>query len=389
MNNRIISRKISHVRVKNFQTHVDSFFSLDQGMNLIVGTSDSGKTALAKAINFVIYNTSDSEYVRYFSKFLEVEIVFEDGAIIKRIKGKDINQVSFKYPEDFDFTTFSAFGITYPEEVLEFLGNPILSKVLGALSYSDQKNKLFLIDLPASVQPKIISAVIGTEDIQKGADILASDVRDYNDKIKACELDIQNLTEKLKNNYVNLDEKIKSLNLIQEHINKISTIQLDIVKIENILETFISLKKRAKNANYKIKYYTQISNSLKTKINKLETLSNDIKNMYFLNTSLTNKNQKYLTVKKQHDKLKKIIDSNLSQNIDSINDLILKIKNVESLTDDISANLNQQSNVKTKIQKYKFDRDSLNTKLDDAYKIIHKNKWHCLKCNKFGGEIMS
>lgn len=389
MNNRIISRKISHVRVKNFQTHVDSFFSLDQGMNLIVGTSDSGKTALAKAINFVIYNTSDSEYVRYFSKFLEVEIVFEDGAIIKRIKGKDINQVSFKYPEDFDFTSFSAFGTTYPEEVLEFLGNPILSKVLGALSYSDQKNKLFLIDLPASVQPKIISAVIGTEDIQKGADILASDVRDYNDKIKACELDIQNLTEKLKNNYVNLDEKIKSLNLIQERINKISTIQLDIVKIENILETFISIKKRAKKANNKIKYYTQISNSLKTKINKLETLSNDIKNMYFLNTSLNNKNQKYLTVKKQHDKLKKIIDSNLSQNINSINDLISKIKDIESLTDDVSTNLNKQANIEAKIQKYKFDQDTLNTKLDDAYKIIRKNKWHCLKCNKFGGEIMS
>jgi DNA repair exonuclease SbcCD ATPase subunit len=389
MNSRVISRKISHVSVKNFQTHVDSFFSLENGMNLIVGTSDSGKTALAKAVNFVIYNISDSEYVRYFSKQLEVEIHFEDGAIIKRIKGKDINQVSFKYPDDFDFTTYSAFGTNYPDEVLEFLGQPILSKVLGALSYSEQKNKLFLIDLSPSLQPKVISAVIGTEDIQKAADILASDVRDFNDKIKTTEVNIEQLNEKLENNYIDLDNKISKLEEIQDYLTKINEKDLQVVQLQNSLTNFNSLKKRGKEAENKKAFFASVVDLLQSEIINLESYSNKITNMNNLIVDLENKNKKYIKTKENHDKLKKIIDSELSDKLSKIQSKIKDVNNIQKLSDDLLKKTNESDKISLKISNYRQAYNDAKSDLDKAYEIITKNNWHCQNCNKFGGEIMS
>ena len=53
------SRKISLVKVKNFQAHENSEFRLSNGLNLIYATNDSGKSALARALDFVLQNKSE------------------------------------------------------------------------------------------------------------------------------------------------------------------------------------------------------------------------------------------------------------------------------------------------------------------------------------------
>lgn len=386
MRKNIESRKIAYVRVKDFQTHVDSTVYFDNGMNLIVGTSDSGKTALAKAINFVIYNINDSEYVRFFAKQLEVEIHFVDGSIIKRIKSKDLNQVSFKYPEDFDFTTFAAFGTQYPDEVLEFLGNPILSKVLGALSYSDQKNKLFLIDLPASAQPKIISTVIGTDDLQKATDFLSTDVRTYSEKIKNTEQTILEIEERLETDYDGLDEKIKTVSKIEKTIKDIESANVNILLIDSDLKSFNSINKRGEEAKKKKSLYSKISTCLSNRVADLELSSVKIENMNSLLKEITNKNKKITNLEKTINKFEKIINSDLDNKIKKIESSKDNIEKLKKSIESFEKNNNSQNNILNKINSQKSIIEEAEIELQSKYSIIKANGWHCKGCNKFGGE---
>jgi exonuclease SbcC len=386
MSENIIDRKLKSVTVKNFQAHTDSTFDLENGLNLIVGTSDSGKSALARAINFVLYNISESDFVREKEKFFEVEIVFADGAIIKRTKGKDINSVSYKYPTDFDFTTFKAFGNSYPDVVLDFLDRPIMSKALGAVSYSDQSNKNFLIEQPASAQPKILSTVIGTDDIQKAADNCSSKVRSFNDQVKTSESVIKNLEEKIETQYINLDEEKQILDGLQNILEQINIIETEVLLIESDLNTLKSIKKRGNENKQHLNLCNNIIEILSEKIDTLVTKSNDLLSITTIINNDKNIKERLKIAQKNLELNQAILDSSIETKIE-------KIQLLSSETNVISDMIDDTNNFKTKIhnyiQKIEDEKNIIETKqeeLDNLYKIIHENEWYCNECNKFGGQ---
>jgi exonuclease SbcC len=386
MSENIIDRKLKSVTVKNFQAHTDSTFDLENGLNLIVGTSDSGKSALARAINFVLYNISESDFVREKEKFFEVEIVFADGAIIKRTKGKDINSVSYKYPTDFDFTTFKAFGNSYPDVVLDFLDRPIMSKALGAVSYSDQSNKNFLIEQPASAQPKILSTVIGTDDIQKAADNCSSKVRSFNDQVKTSESVIKNLEEKIETQYINLDEEKQILDGLQNILEQINIIETEVLLIESDLNTLKSIKKRGNENKQHLNLCNNIIQILSEKIDTLVTKSNDLVSITTIINNDKNIKERLKIAQKNLELNQAILDSSIETKIE-------KIQLLSSETNVISDMIDDTNNFKTKIhnyiQKIEDEKNIIETKqeeLDNLYKIIHENEWYCNECNKFGGQ---
>ncbi len=49
------NRFLTEIKLENFQDHKDSTISLTNGINLIVGSSDAGKSAILRAVNFVFH----------------------------------------------------------------------------------------------------------------------------------------------------------------------------------------------------------------------------------------------------------------------------------------------------------------------------------------------
>ena len=96
----------------------------------------------------------------------EIEIEFVDGAVIRRTKGKDINRLEYKYANSDDWILKSAFGTSYPDDVVDFLGNPPSFDKLDSIAYSDQNNKNFLIDISPSSLPEVISKIIDIDDYE-------------------------------------------------------------------------------------------------------------------------------------------------------------------------------------------------------------------------------
>ncbi len=386
MSENLVDRKIKSVRVKNFQAHTDSTFNLENGLNLIVGTSDSGKSALARAINFVLFNISESDFVREKEKFFEVEIVFADGAVIKRIKGKDLNSVSYKYPTDFDFTTYKAFGNNYPDEVLDFLDRPVMSKALGAVSYSDQSNKNFLIEQPASAQPKILSTIIGTDDIQKAVDNCLSKVRSFSEQIKTSESSIKNLEEKIDTQYVDLDEEKIILDNLLNILDQINVIETEVLLIESDIETLKSIKKRGNENRNNLDHCNAVIDTLTDKVMDLVNKSNELSQIVgLINSDQTIKNK--LEISEKNLELQQaILQSSIESKIDNVQSLLSETNNISELIKDINSYKTNSQNINQKIQN---EINVINTKqseLDNLYKIIHKNGWYCSECNKFGGQ---
>ena len=47
---------IKSLKIENFQSHKDSYLEFSNGINIISGKSNNGKTAILRALNWVITN---------------------------------------------------------------------------------------------------------------------------------------------------------------------------------------------------------------------------------------------------------------------------------------------------------------------------------------------
>jgi exonuclease SbcC len=74
------------VRVRNFQSIADASLVID-GLTVVTGSNNSGKTALVRAIRGAFQNTRGSAFVRHGAKKCTVELEFDDGRTLKWEKG--------------------------------------------------------------------------------------------------------------------------------------------------------------------------------------------------------------------------------------------------------------------------------------------------------------
>ena len=74
------------VRIQNFQSIEDATLLID-GLTVITGTNNSGKTAVMRAVGGVFTNPSAASLVRHGAAYLSVSLTFEDGTRVLWEKG--------------------------------------------------------------------------------------------------------------------------------------------------------------------------------------------------------------------------------------------------------------------------------------------------------------
>lgn len=106
---------IQQLQIKNFQSHVNNTLTFDKGVNVVVGPSDSGKTAVIRALRWGVWNKPGGETFRStWGGDTSVAITLGDGGIVARMKGKENKYV-------LDETVFKAFGANVPVEITQAL----------------------------------------------------------------------------------------------------------------------------------------------------------------------------------------------------------------------------------------------------------------------------
>lgn len=103
---------INSITLKNFQSHKDTHIEFHSGVNAIVGLSDSGKTAILRALNWVVNNKpSGDAFTSHWGGDCVVTIELWDGTTVSRGRTKTDNYYSL------NGEMYRAFGQDVPEPV--------------------------------------------------------------------------------------------------------------------------------------------------------------------------------------------------------------------------------------------------------------------------------
>ena len=177
---------IESIDLKNFQSHQNSHLDFCEGVNTIIGTSDSGKSSIYRAFNLVCNNKPEGN--AFVSDWLmnddfklegntDCEIKFDDCQI-RRVKGK-VNEYYV------DETLLTAFGKDVPEAVVE-------KHRLNSTNLQHQSDNFFLLNLPSSKVAEELNKIVNLEVIDKSVQNVNAKVRHLNQEYKISRENIEN-----------------------------------------------------------------------------------------------------------------------------------------------------------------------------------------------------
>lgn len=182
---------LKKLTLKNFQSHKDSVLEFSPGVNIIVGSSDSGKTAIIRALRLAIYNRPSGDAVRsYWGGVTSVEAVF-DNCTVTRTKDKA------EYYQLND-TLFKAFGTNVPEEISSEIN-------LSEVNLQSQMDKPFLISNTPGEVASYFNKIANLDKIDLATSNVNKWIRTLSADIAYEETQKKKLTEELQK-YENLQK---------------------------------------------------------------------------------------------------------------------------------------------------------------------------------------
>ncbi|HHY93609.1 MAG TPA: AAA family ATPase [Firmicutes bacterium] len=166
--------------LENFQSHARTELTFAPGLNVIVGPSDQGKTAVIRALRWVLYNEPrGTDFIRVGADRCRVTVTFSDGVEITREKGPGVNQYVLRCQGE--ERVFGAVGASVPPEVMSAHGMPPLRLDVdhpALLNVGGQLEAPFLMSEPGSTRAKAIGQVTGVHVLDAAVrDVVADGAR--------------------------------------------------------------------------------------------------------------------------------------------------------------------------------------------------------------------
>ena len=190
MSGRERDRMIHQVKIDNFQSHKDTTLNLHPGVNVILGPSDNGKSALFRAICWALYNRPlGDEFCSYWAEKTQVTVLFkEPGGLdteIIRAKGKQLNSYWLNGQE------FKAFGADVPPDVLR------LHNMDPDLNVQSQISPFFLLQGSSGEVAKYFNKVARLEDIDQVTKHLDQHSKTSRNKVAQAQVTIERYQDQL------------------------------------------------------------------------------------------------------------------------------------------------------------------------------------------------
>ena len=176
---------ISSLDITNFQSHANTSLAFSHGVNVLVGSSDSGKTAILRSLYWILRNRPlGSAFIRHGQGKATVKLSLEDGAVIRREKGKQTNRYIV------DGEPLEALGSDVPRQVRDVLG-------IDDITIHRQLDGPFLVLDPPGKVASAINTVTRLEDAEAIVGELSSQARQAKSEVKFQEEVVDRLTLEL------------------------------------------------------------------------------------------------------------------------------------------------------------------------------------------------
>lgn len=249
MNKSTDNRKISTIIIKNFQSHRHTVLNLDEHVNVILGSSDVGKTAILRALGWVFFNEPQgTAFIRAGETSTSVELIYSDGYSVKRIRNKKFNGYHINHPDFDEPKKLSGFGSSVPEEIQEITGVrkfEIADKIESPITYQTQLEGAFLLSESSIKKAKAIGAISNVNIIDRAIQIANSNIKDFRKNINTSEEALKNSEEQIKE-YDNLDER-------KQNLEKVKDLYSELIQKNKMNENLSVLNQRLDNNIERIK----------------------------------------------------------------------------------------------------------------------------------------
>lgn len=198
---------IARVVLDNFQSHVHSEFTFGPGLNVIVGPSDNGKSAVLRAINWVLYNEpKGTGHVRIGTRECRVAVTMSDGAEIAReiqlTKGGTItiNRYTVTFPGG-EPQSFEGFAHNMPAEIAQAHGMPTVlldtDKRINLHIGKQLAGPFLMGDTTGSFRAKAIGRLLGVHVVDQAVRNTQTDAKRAKTEVSRQDKEVQRLETEL------------------------------------------------------------------------------------------------------------------------------------------------------------------------------------------------
>jgi DNA repair protein SbcC/Rad50 len=332
---------LNSLSIQNFQSHKKTELEFDPGINVITGASDSGKTAVIRALRWLIYNRPGGEAFRSsWGGDAIIDLALDNGQI-QRIKTNKDNLYVLGYHDE-----FKAFGTDVPEEIQQVLN-------LNTVNIQQQLDRPFLLDDSSGEVAGHFNRMAHLDVIDRGLQNVQKWQRSIEQDIKSGNQYQIELQEDLKT-YDYLDQmeiEVEVLEQIENHkisiIQKIQKLKALIYNIEDVnvqIEKSSKLLPAEKQVDSILALFKQESDLKEKK----QTLSSIITKLLSVQLSIE-ENQEIIQHEKQVDKILSLYSIQDEQ--------IRKTEGLASLIDNINSTKEQIKEKELQILEMEQDFD--------------------------------
>jgi exonuclease SbcC len=204
---------IKSLKIQNFQSHENTELTFDDGVNVIVGSSDSGKTAIIRAFRWVVWNRpSGDANCSTWGGTTSVEISTGEGSVVRSKSKVDAYRVSGR-GKDIDF---KAFGTAVPEEVQSLIN-------VNEINLQSQLDAPFLLSESPGAVAEHFNRVARLDTIDRATSRINGWIRELTTSIRYKEEQEEKLQEEVRQ-FEHLNKLEAEIEVLEEMSSNMSAL---------------------------------------------------------------------------------------------------------------------------------------------------------------------
>ncbi len=314
---------IKQIILKNFQKHDHLILNFVDGVNVIYGKTDSGKSCVVRAIKFLFFNEPKGDIVRKEgSKKTSVKVTLDNDITLERVKSASTNRYILTVRGEEE--EFNAIGKEIPQEIKDIIKvMPItVDKDSIILNIADQIALPFLLDKSGSFRMKLFNKLTGS-------DIIDKSLQSFNKDILR----------------ISREERLEKEHL-EEGQNSLKEIEVQKIGVEKKYEKFSKLYSQLKENSNRYQELLDLYNQNITIKTNLQEINSKLKDIKLVDEkTIQGLKEKYQQYKKLEEHL--LAFSCNEAELEMASKKIDKIKIPNILTKDLKEKIEKLENLKT------------------------------------------
>jgi len=340
---------IHSLEVHNFLSHKETYLEFHPGVNVIIGNSDSGKSALINAFRWVIWNRPQGDSIRSnwggrTAVTLTLQGEGKDRIVIERSKDK---QDEYRLNDK----VFRAFRTDVPEEISTTIN-------INEINLQMQLEPHFLLSKSPGEVSTHFNKIVQLDKIDIGVQNIQSKIRELTLDIKSLEIQEQNLQERIK--------AFDYLETLEIEVEALETMESQRTSLRSVKSRLINLLNKLLDIQQQLEDFKQIL-QLGAEVDKIISY-------------MDNRNELLMKVDRLGGLLQTITDHNIymdelkdvasaEQDILSLHSLYNNKETLKKQQISIAKALSALSNINVLLNKAKANLSNLSSKFEEAFPI--------------------